>query len=525
MSEKNKYLLLIGSCLMACIIGLLNWFSVPTLSDDVMYRFVWQKDWQLPYERIESLSDVIKSQIIHYEYNNGRSITHGMAQVAINLIHDSLAKIINTGVFLLLIYLITRYTAKGKEYYLIMAAIAFGLLFFVINGFGTSFIWLLGAFTYLWALVITLCFLLMIRTIESWKMSWKLLPLIPLSFLMGWTHEAIALPISCACFFYLFVNRKNIFYKASTYCMLAYMAGMLMIVTSPALWNRADIEGISLLQRIIAGGINLIFNVKISWILIATLLVLLFKNKSHLYDTIKTYQYLFVAWIAALGIVVTCGTSIERVGICADFLAMLIIMGIWQGERVIQWQGTIITLVCILSVIVAIPAIQLSYENYQNYLYHCTQLEDKDNRIIKVRQLPADMNTLLKRISRRYVNPTIEFNYNCVYMAFDQHDINNKGAARLYNKTSVIFLPEEIIDNIYRDSTAYLHQETDEHQNLFIKQVQRKQVNDVTFLSDTSTFTLDDFHYELLNIDNRQYIVMTVPPPSIFNRIRDIRIK
>ena len=307
--------------------------------------------------------------------------------------------------------------------------------------------------------------------------------------------------------------------------MLAYMAGMLMIVTSPALWNRADIEGISLLQRIIAGGINLIFNVKISWILIATLLVLLFKNKSHLYDTIKTYQYLFVAWIAALGIVVTCGTSIERVGICADFLAMLIIMGIWQGERVIQWQGTIITLVCILSVIVAIPAIQLSYENYQNYLYHCTQLEDKDNRIIKVRQLPADMNTLLKRISRRYVNPTIEFNYNCVYMAFDQHDINNKGAARLYNKTSVIFLPEEIIDNIYRDSTAYLHQETDEHQNLFIKQVQRKQVNDVTFLSDTSTFTLDDFHYELLNIDNRQYIVMTVPPPSIFNRIRNIRIK
>jgi hypothetical protein len=538
--KKLSYVILLIT--ITVIIGLLQLWSAPTMSDDILYRFIWQTEWQSPLEPITSVGDVIKSQLVHYECINGRSILHFIGQVMINLIPEEGYKIINTLMFLLLIGSVVKYVSKEKVFYGIITALTFGLLFLVIKGFGTAFIWSMGSFNYTWSLLFTMAFLLLLRRLGKREISWSLVPLIPLSFLFGWTHEAIALPVSISIIAYIIIHRKDhLLHQTATYCMFAYCLGMSMILSSPALWWRTDLEGISLSQRLFYGCINIIFGIRISWILILSLLMIWFRKRQHFKDFISQHIYLLLAWLAAMGIVFVCGSTLDRVVICADFLAMLIVLKLWQGKWLLQYQTVIIALIITISIFTAIPAFKLSYQNYQNYRYHCQQLEQKDNYLIKVRQLPHNMSLWMSMIIGRYINPTIEFNfYNC-YMAFDKKDNNNRCAAYLYDKKEVVFLPEDVVDNIQNNPQAYLKYNTDEHHNLYIQQLKPGQkVNKVSFiLSDEVpihfyqriltypdyTYELDAFNYEVLDISNRKYLVMTIPPSNISRRIKQISIE
>jgi len=538
--KKLSYVILLIT--ITVIIGLLQLWSAPTMSDDILYRFIWQTEWQSPLEPITSVGDVIKSQLVHYEYVNGRSIMHFIGQILINLMPEEGYKIINTLMFLLLIGSVVKYVSKEKVFYGIITALTFGLLFLVIKGFGTAFIWSMGSFNYTWSLLFTMAFLLLLRRLGKREISWSLVPLIPLSFLFGWTHEAIALPVSISIIAYIIIHRKDhLLHQTATYCMFAYCLGMSMILSSPALWWRTDLEGISLSQRLFYGCINIIFGIRISWILILSLLMIWFRKRQHFKDFISQHIYLLLAWLAAMGIVFVCGSTLDRVVICADFLAMLIVLQLWQGKWLLQYQTVIIALIITISIFTAIPAFKLSYQNYQNYRYHCQQLEQKDNYLIKVRQLPHNMSLWMSMIIGRYINPTIEFNYYNCYMAFDKKDINNRCAAYLYDKKEVVFLPEDVVDNIQNNPQAYLKYNTDEHHNLYIQQLKpEEKVNKVTFILGDEvpihfyqriltypayTYELDAFNYEVLDINNRKYLVMTIPPSNISRRIKQISIE
>lgn len=510
--------------LILAIVGLINWYATPTMSDDVMYRFVWQQEWQYPFQRIGSLSDVVESQIVHYYHVNGRTVTHSIAQIMLNLVPENIGKIVNTAMFLLLIWSVAILVAKDKKQRPAVAILSFGMIFLLMSGFCSAFIWM--PFTYLWALNMTMLFLLILKETANSSITWKTIPLIPLSFIMGWSHEAIALPVAVALCCYMLCHHKRLLTHANTYYIIAYIAGAMMIVTSPSLWNRADIEGISLSQRLLYGAINLLMNTRISWLLVLTLAF----RKS-----IKDYAYPLIAWITALAIVIVCGTTVERVAICADFIAMLICLSIWQEKiRKYMLYTTIILCVCI-----AIPAIILNKQNEQNYLYHRSQLQT-ENSLIKVRQLDADSNWLTKMIAKRYVFPTVEFGFFSCYMAFDEEDSNSMAVAQLYNKKSVVMLPEDVVNKIENDRNAYKHFEADEHEDLLIKQVETgRKISSVvfnlheevplTFYQRLFTYhgyqyALDPFNYQQVKIGNKQYLVMTIPPTNIRRRIKSISL-
>lgn len=524
----------------AIIIGMLYWFSAPTMSDDILYHFVWQKDWQQPLRQIQSLSDVIQSQWIHYECLNGRTIMHSMAQLMINFIPYKIVNILNTIVFLLLIWLITLYVSHQKNNHSIIAMMSFAMLFLVISGFGTGFIWIMGAFNYLWSLVFNMCFLIMLRQLGEKRMNWKLLPLILFSFIAGWTHEGFSLPLATSLIIYIILHHRHILKQANVYCISAYTLGMLMIVTSPALWWRADIDGISISQRLLYGIINLLFGIRLSWIMIITLIVVWFKDRKEFMTIVKRHRYMLFAWMIAIAIVFCCGTTLERVPICADFIAMLIVLDIWQGHFLQNWRKGIITSIMIVSVIVAIPAVSFYYFNYQNYIYHCSQLRQPDVTLLRVRQMPVDMNIVFQKIYQRYVIPTIEFNFNNVYMAFDAQDNNNKALASLYGKQQVIALPEDIIERIENDSTAFTDWETDIHNNLYVKKINDSQhIDNVTFILgpeiplhfyqlpfsyEGNEYILNPFNYDVIDIFHHRYLVLTIPKSNIKRRIKDIKL-
>ena len=540
----KKILFILISILGISTIILLNWYDAPTMSDDLLYHFVFQKSqmkWDAPLEPIQDINDVIKSQIIHYQYVNGRSLTHTLAQIGLNLVPLKLAKILNAVLFLLFVYLTAKYIRIRKENQFFLMTLVFGLLFLVISGFYTGFIWLLGSFIYLLALLFTICFLFLLRWLGERRMNWKLLPLIPFSFLMGWTHEAVAIPLSVAWTLYMIIHYKSIFRQANTYCMLAYILGSLMIVLTPALWDRADLGGITFAQRILYGCVNIVFGLRISWILVITLLMVLYHSKKRFLEVINYHKYLLTAWVVAVLIVFSCGTTIERVPICADFIAMLTLLRLLQAERLRSYRLAMMIFIALITAIVAVPAIRLNAINYQNFQYHQQQLSKTDSHLIKVRQMQTSMNPWMTRIANRYINPTIDFNFYCCYMAFDKNDINNKAIATIYHKKNVVFLPEDIINNIEKDSMAYRAVKRDEHEKLFIFQLKdRQQVNSVTFRLGEEVpirfyqrlltypndyYELDSFNYEVLDICHKRYLVMTIPQSNISRRIKQINIK
>ncbi len=127
-------------------------------------------------------------------------------------------------------------------------------------------------------------------------------------------------------------------------------------------------------------------------------------------------------------------------------------------------------------------------------------------------------------------------------MGFNAQDINMRQAATLYGKKKMIFLPEDVILKIKNDSTAYQDYQLDTHKNLFIWKLQEnKSVSKIVFYlkpEDISSLPLpqrllaykdsiyeldDNFHYSVIHINDRYYLVFTRPTTNIYRRIDNIK--
>ena len=67
-----------------------------TLSDDVLYKFVWPHDNESYNRPIASILDIIESQYIHYQVVNGRSIIHFFIQLFDGIIGKEACNVISS---------------------------------------------------------------------------------------------------------------------------------------------------------------------------------------------------------------------------------------------------------------------------------------------------------------------------------------------------------------------------------------------------------------------------------------------
>ena len=79
-----------------------------TLSDDVLYKFVWPHDSESYNRPIASILDIIESQYIHYQVVNGRSIIHFFIQLFDGIIGKEACNVISSILFGCLIYMTSR---------------------------------------------------------------------------------------------------------------------------------------------------------------------------------------------------------------------------------------------------------------------------------------------------------------------------------------------------------------------------------------------------------------------------------
>ena len=527
------FLLLTGFAML-----LLNLMDMPTLSDDMVYRFVWNADAQDEVKAIGSMSDLFHSQWTHYFSVNGRLPVHLLAQAFLAFVPAVVLQIINSLLFLALIHLCTLFI--GHKNRLFVAAMVVFLLFVVINGFRTTMVWSLGAFNYLWVLVGVLSLLLWLRHIKDMPLSRRDWLLSPLALFAGWSHEALSLPLSVAIVCFLFVSRKNL-RRAVTPYLLWVLAGTALCFLSPGIISRSA-EGISLMSRMMSAAMNCLFNIRVLWLLLVFLIIWWRRDRQFLRQHIMENIYSYVALTASFGITLLCGTSLERVAFFTDFMAMLLLLKLLCEKSSVVWQRRMLIAACVLVLLCFVPAYLVRQENKEMWQNMEQQMQEPGRELIAVQLPQKGQNAVVDYFRQHYANPSAEFGFYSVYMAFDASDINMRCAASLYNKPSLTFLPADVVSRIENDSTAFASYETDRNNELYVWRLSGNQpVSSVKFIlneEDLSAlhlwqrlmvyngdvYELDDFHFETVQLYGHPYLVFTRPTTNITRRIKDIEI-
>ena len=526
------YLLLAGFAILW-----LNLLDMPTMSDDIIYRFMWNSDETAAVQPIGGLGDLLQSQVTHYLSTNGRFVVHLLVQGFYVFIPPVVVQLLNTVLFVVLLWLCTRWVARPAHRLFVAVAVTF-FIFVVMQGFRTTMVWSLGAFNYLWVLVGVMSLLLWLRHIQAETITTRHWLLATLALLVGWSHEGLSLPLSVAFALWLLRNRKQ-WKSAVTPYLLFFMVGTLLCLLSPGIWNRTG-EVVGLPMRLINGSLNIVFNMRIGWLLLLTLFIIGRKNKELLKTHLHEQLYGYVALLASVGIIFLCGTTLERVAFFTDFIAMLLWLRLLTEMLSAKWSKRLVIAAGILMLLCYVPAYLVRQENKENWNFAEEQMRRPGQELIAVRQPQKDDCRLMNYFRKHYVIPSFEFGVFCSYMGFDANDINMRCAARLYHKEKLVFLPEDVVQRINTDSYAYTNYEMDENENLYIWRLNdNADVKRVTFVLndedpsqlslpqrllayDGNTYDLDDFHYEVVSVDGRRYLVFTRPTTNIYRRINQV---
>lgn len=466
---------------------LLEHNTTPTLLDDVVYRFQFTASGGMPPEPIQNLGDVLRSQYWHYLTINGRAPAHVLAQTFLTLVPGQVLNVLNDLLFMLLIDGGVRLIAPPKEGRVACAALLGGTIFVLLRGFQGALLWQLGTLNYLWPIVNG----------------------------QGKQRQHLAPAIA------------------------AYIIGTALCLASPGIWHRAG-DAPTFASRLINGCVAIATNVRILWALMLTLLIL-WKQKRISKKLVLRYLPVAVMISAAYGIVFASGVTLDRVAFHAEMMTLLALLALW-------WQTVGIKAMRILGIVMAAvaltlyaPALAMCCQQVDNYRYAVAQMKQPGVSIIQTRDVrPA--NTLERIAYERYVMPFADYGFFSCYMGFDAEDSNMRCAASLYGKSRLWFLPEDIVLKMKNNNLSSNQFITDEGNRLYAIRIGKEQkVKGVEFLLKPEdpaslhfwqrpvaykgdSYALDDFHWEVLQVAGRHYLVFTRPVTAISRRIDHIAI-
>ncbi|MCM1065022.1 MAG: DUF6056 family protein [Eubacterium sp.] len=212
--------------------------AIPFMMDDL-----WYSTMLSDATPIASFSDIVKSQIWHYNNWGGRSMTHGILQITL-LMGERAADILNV-VMMMLLSVMACMMARYKNLPAFWAAMA--MLLGLNANWKMSMFWQAGAANYLYITVFILLFMwCYLRELpedgEAPKRLWGIsLWIVPLGILAGWSNEnmgPVAWLLSLAVMA-LAVREKR---KLSAWMILGSLgclAGSVMVIAAPGNFVRS----------------------------------------------------------------------------------------------------------------------------------------------------------------------------------------------------------------------------------------------------------------------------------------------
>lgn len=233
----EKRMLCIVYVAIAAFVYAMNSF-MPYYDDDIWYSYRYVAGEEL--SPLHHIGDVFKSQYWHYVDENGRAVVHVLLQTLLGFLPETLFDVLNTVMFLLLLTLVVK-TAGGSRRVSTTLFAAAAILWLLPAG-DYLFYWAAGSLNYLWTSVATLLFMAVWN--DAWRgggftQQYKVLWVV-LSFLAGWSHEALALPVCVAVLLWMVLHYRRIGFNMLTFVTVAYLLGSMALVLAPAMGGRTE---------------------------------------------------------------------------------------------------------------------------------------------------------------------------------------------------------------------------------------------------------------------------------------------
>lgn len=534
-----------GYAALLVVVGLLylwlEWHTTPTLLDDVVYRFQFTASGGMPPVPIHRFGDVLQSQYWHYLTVNGRAPAHILAQTFLTLVPAHVLDVLNSVLFALLAHLGVGLITPSGKCRVACAVVFAGVIFTVLRGFQGTMLWQLGTFNYLWPLTLNFFLLQRLRqSIQAPPSALHTVALMGVALLAGWSHEGLSLPVGLGLLTALAVCPRTQRHRSVVAIVVAYVVGMALCMASPGIWHRAG-DAPTLVSRVVNGCVAIATNVRVLWVLLLTVVVLWRRGRVSKAVVVRALPVV-VTLCAAYGLVFASGVTLDRVAFHAEMLLLVVLLALW-------WQfvsALRLRVLCIVMAVLSLPlyaaAVLMLRQQVACYRYAVAQMARPGVQLVATRDVcPA--NGLEQIAASRYVMPFAEYGFYCCYMGFDAQDSNMQCAASLYGKSRLSFLPEEMVRQMRSGARAFAHFTPDAGHRLLAKRLDGGQkVHSVEFVLRPESldslhvwqrvvayrgdrYALDDFHWEVISVAGRRYLVCTQPVTAVSRRISRIEIK
>lgn len=492
LESKSAYcsLLLITSVLFYTINAL-----TPLYSDDWHYGFIWGTS-----VHISSLTDVLFSQYNHYFGVNGRFIPHLLLQTFDGLLGKNAFNIANTFVFVLMLHMLNLNFVKDKNMYFKSTAVSAFSILLLSCGFRNAFLWMSGAFNYLWGFTLLLLFNYQFNKTTTNKFLFPLLFLFGV--LSGWTNEAYVAGYCCSMLFYLYKKRKSI-RTSQIILLLGLLTGACLLCLSPGSIHRSGISDstfdITPLLRNLSSSLIHMSNVRL--FLIAFVLLFLKKESRTHWAIAMLSSFLFV-------LITGHTSSHSRFG--AEMFATIIILSVVDFNKIKNWIAISLSGITIVVLTSAIPFCIDNYRIFKNM--------EKNVSVTKDGIIPMTTTKTPMALERFVLHYKFKDDSD-----FDNTKIFNKNIAQYYGTQPLAFIDSKLLNDIYSGKefklfecpSPYLYYVREWDRNDSIHSIKfllsPSKLNKCPIFNRMERFTLNEIpvnHYSLVNINNRTYLIV-----------------
>lgn len=536
---KLPYILLVG-----ILYYILCYLAPITLSDDLLYKFIWPSDNETYTTPISTLKDVLSSQYIHYQVLNGRSIIHFIVQLFDGILGKELCNIISSIFMVCLIFMISNFITEKKNSILSYTLIT-TMLFILIPGFHNEFLLFVGVLNYLWVITATLFFIILLDKNKDKQINKKIFALSSLSIFVGGLHEGFSVPILLTLIIFCFFHRNTISKSTILYCTIFYGIGTCLCVLSPGLAHRvAQDEGFSqmIVHKLFFGCINLL-HLRITYLMMVLSLIVYIKKKIIWQEHFDRYKYFYLCWMFSFIPVFGSGSTESRVIFFTEFVAMIITIDLIL-KLCNKKVGSIVCLGCnIIMLIIYIIVFHYSLINYKNNQYIVQQLKNRKVFIIEVPQIKPINNVLLEYIFDNYIREPIKFGPFENAQGFVQSNAHVKCMKILYGKNKLYFIPKDITELINNKSLHINNYVYNKNKEMFIIRTEydcipqsvklilnKEDINTLPFYKrmlayKEDTYDIEQGYFDTLVVNHQKYVIACCPTRNISRRIKGITIK
>lgn len=284
--------------------------------DEITYQYVIETDHYkgffldpILHNRIETLSDVFRSQVNHYIYGNGRALVHIIEQIFSGVLPMELYFVLGAfmmmGLIVATIRLCVPTVQRQNPLWWLATTIAIMYLFPYIHRIWYSINY---SCNYLIPALLGTVVLLFFKQMENLTpRKWQMFFIATLSFLFGATHEGFSIPLGGGLFFYYLINRKE-FLRCGWCIVIPMYLGILSMLLSPGNWARAAstqaeyVSPIVTLITHISVGISWLVEVPMFWVMIFAIFAAKVFYKISLKALLKTDRL-----ISTLSLSLLCG--------------------------------------------------------------------------------------------------------------------------------------------------------------------------------------------------------------------------